>query len=43
MRAPIGDFDNARPAPDCLDQLTDPVAAAVRSWQGEVPADQLLY
>ncbi|EST19693.1 YbaK/EbsC family protein [Streptomyces niveus] len=43
MRAPIGDFDNARPAPDCLDQLTEPVAAAVRSWQGEVPADQLLY
>ncbi|MET9552431.1 YbaK/EbsC family protein [Streptomyces sp. NPDC006645] len=43
MRAPIGDFDNALPAADCLDQLTAPVAAAVRSWQGEVPADQLLY
>ncbi|MBT2445067.1 YbaK/EbsC family protein [Streptomyces sp. ISL-36] len=43
MRAPIGDFDHAVPAPDCLDQLTEPVAAAVRAWQGVVPADQLLY
>ncbi|MFF3316332.1 YbaK/EbsC family protein [Streptomyces sp. NPDC003035] len=43
MRAPIGDFDNAVPAPDCLDQLTEPVAAAVRAWQGAVPVDQLLY
>ncbi|WP_329123239.1 YbaK/EbsC family protein [Streptomyces sp. NBC_01353] len=43
MRAPIGDFDNAVPAPECLDQLTEPVAAAVRAWQGAVPADQLLY
>ncbi|MFE5629964.1 YbaK/EbsC family protein [Streptomyces sp. NPDC056543] len=43
MRAPIGDFDNAVPAPDCLDLLTKPVAAAVRAWQGSVPADQLLY
>jgi prolyl-tRNA editing enzyme YbaK/EbsC (Cys-tRNA(Pro) deacylase) len=43
MRAPIGDFDNVVPAPDCLDQLTEPVAAAVRAWQGAVPADQLLY
>ncbi|MEU9994506.1 YbaK/EbsC family protein [Streptomyces sp. NPDC050848] len=43
MRAPIGDFDNAVPARDCLDQLTEPVAAAVRAWQGTVPADQLLY
>lgn len=43
MRAPIGDFTNAVPAPDCLDQLPEPVAAAVRAWQGTVPADQLLY
>ncbi|MFE5938488.1 YbaK/EbsC family protein [Streptomyces sp. NPDC056470] len=43
MRAPIGDFENAVPAPDCLDLLTEPVAAAVRAWQGSVPADQLLY
>ncbi|MYS06488.1 hypothetical protein GTW71_08575 [Streptomyces sp. SID6041] len=43
MRAPIGDFTDARPAPDCLDLLTAPVAAAVRTWSGPVPADQLLY
>ncbi len=43
MRAPIGDFDDARPAPDCLDLLTAPVAEAVRAWQGDVPADQLIY
>ncbi|MEU3690691.1 YbaK/EbsC family protein [Streptomyces narbonensis] len=43
MRAPIGDFDNARPAADCLDELTGPVAAAVRAWHGAVPADQLVY
>ncbi|MFB7369933.1 YbaK/EbsC family protein [Streptomyces sp. NPDC056222] len=43
MRAPIGDFDNAVPAPECLDRLTEPVAAAVRAWRGAVPADQLLY
>ncbi|MEU7030796.1 YbaK/EbsC family protein [Streptomyces sp. NPDC046275] len=43
MRAPIGDFDDVRPAPDCLDLLTAPVAAAVRTWSGAVPADQLLY
>ncbi|MFJ8294315.1 hypothetical protein ACIQ9R_00440 [Streptomyces sp. NPDC094447] len=43
MRAPIGDFAEARPAPDCLDLLTAPVAAAVRSWTGPVPADRLLY
>ncbi|WP_330176992.1 YbaK/EbsC family protein [Streptomyces sp. NBC_01498] len=43
MRAPIGDFEHARPAPDCLGLLTGPVAAAVRAWRGEVPAEQLLY
>ncbi|OKK03269.1 prolyl-tRNA synthetase [Streptomyces sp. CB03234] len=43
MRAPIGDFDNARPVPDCLDQLTAPVAEAVRAWRGTVSADQMLY
>lgn len=43
MRAPIGNFDTAVPAPDALDRLTAPVAAAVRGWQGPVPADQLLY
>ena len=43
MRAPIGDFDHATPAPDCLDELTDPVAAAVRAWSGGVPADRILH
>ncbi|MGW0736786.1 YbaK/EbsC family protein [Streptomyces sp. NPDC002851] len=43
MRAPIGDFDNARPAPDCLDELTAPVAEAVRHWRGSIPAEQLIY
>ncbi|WP_406002121.1 YbaK/EbsC family protein [Streptomyces sp. NBC_00829] len=43
MRAPIGHFDEARPAADCLDELTRPVADAVRAWQGTVPAGQLIY
>ncbi|MEU1179094.1 YbaK/EbsC family protein [Streptomyces sp. NPDC005820] len=43
MRAPIGDFDTATPAPDCLDELTAPVADAVRNWAGSVPAEQILY
>ncbi|MEU7055860.1 YbaK/EbsC family protein [Streptomyces sp. NPDC046197] len=43
MRAPIGNFDHAAPAPDCLDELTPPVADAVRHWRGSVPADQIVY
>ncbi|MEV0556982.1 YbaK/EbsC family protein [Streptomyces sp. NPDC050597] len=43
MRAPIGQFDDATPAPDCLDTLTGPVADAVRQWRGSVPADQIVY
>ncbi|MGW7236309.1 YbaK/EbsC family protein [Streptomyces sp. NPDC054804] len=43
MRAPIGDFDTATPAPDCLDELTAPVADAVRHWSGAVPAEQIIY
>ncbi|MCL7376616.1 YbaK/EbsC family protein [Streptomyces sp. 35G-GA-8] len=43
MRAPLGNFDNARPAPDCLEELTPPVADAVRAWRGDVPAEQLVY
>ncbi|WP_217551854.1 YbaK/EbsC family protein [Streptomyces sp. GbtcB6] len=43
MRAPIGDFDTAVPAPDCLDELTAPVADAVRRWTGAVPADRIVY
>ncbi|MET7651716.1 MULTISPECIES: YbaK/EbsC family protein [unclassified Streptomyces] len=43
MRAPIGNFDTAVPAPACLDELTGPVADAVRHWSGSVPADQLVH
>ncbi|AXG76696.1 YbaK/EbsC family protein [Streptomyces paludis] len=43
MRAPLGDFDHARPAPECLDLLTAPVADAVRGWRGDVPAEQLVF
>lgn len=43
MRTPIGPFDNALPAPDCLAELTPPVARAVGGWTGDVPAAQILY
>ncbi|MFJ6780534.1 YbaK/EbsC family protein [Streptomyces yangpuensis] len=43
MRAPIGPFDNAVPAPDCLAELVAPVAGAVAGWSGDVPAEQILY
>ncbi|OSC71712.1 hypothetical protein B5181_05655, partial [Streptomyces sp. 4F] len=43
MHAPIGNFDSAEPAPDALDELTRPVADAVRHWRGSVPADQIVY
>ncbi|MDG9726153.1 MULTISPECIES: YbaK/EbsC family protein [unclassified Streptomyces] len=43
MHAPIGNFDNATPAPESLDELTRPVADAVRHWSGSVPADQIVY
>ncbi|MER5474576.1 YbaK/EbsC family protein [Streptomyces sp. NPDC002935] len=43
MRAPIGHFDHAVPAPDCLDELTRPVADAVREWRGGTPAEQFVY
>ncbi|MFD6415169.1 YbaK/EbsC family protein [Streptomyces sp. NPDC060194] len=43
MHAPLGHFDRAVPAPDCLDELTAPVADAVRHWRGSVPAEQIVY
>ncbi|MEU6388204.1 YbaK/EbsC family protein [Streptomyces sp. NPDC046939] len=43
MRAPLGTFDDARPAPDALDLLTRPVADAVRHWRGTVPARELVH
>ena len=41
MDAPIGHFDTATPG--CLDELTRPVADAVRHWSGSVPADRIVY
>jgi len=43
MTAPIGNFDEARPAADVLELLAPPVAAALAAWQGEVPAEQLIH
>ncbi|MER5941087.1 YbaK/EbsC family protein [Streptomyces sp. NPDC001928] len=43
MDAPIGNFDSATAAPDCLDELIGPVADAVRNWHGSVPAEQIVH
>ncbi|MDF3299603.1 YbaK/EbsC family protein [Streptomyces tropicalis] len=43
MRAPIGDFEHAAPAPDRLDDLVGPVADALRGWRGSVPAERIVY
>ncbi|MCK1819025.1 YbaK/EbsC family protein [Streptomyces sp. XM83C] len=43
MDVPIGNFDRATPALECLDELVAPVADAVRRWNGSVPADRILY
>ncbi|QEU95922.1 YbaK/EbsC family protein [Streptomyces kanamyceticus] len=43
MRAPLGDFDVVHPAPDVLDLLVAPVAAAVRAWAGPVRAEELVH
>ncbi|MEU4494037.1 YbaK/EbsC family protein [Streptomyces sp. NPDC023998] len=43
MRAPIGNFTDARPAVDCLDLLVRPVADAVRAWSGDIPVEQLIH
>ncbi|ADI11938.1 hypothetical protein SBI_08820 [Streptomyces bingchenggensis BCW-1] len=36
-------FDDHRPAVECLDLLTAPVADALRAWRGPVPVEQVLY
>lgn len=36
-------FDDARPAVECLDLLTAPVADALRTWRGPLPVEQVLY
>ncbi|MER5461845.1 YbaK/EbsC family protein [Streptomyces sp. NPDC002668] len=43
MRAPIGSFDDARAAVDCLGLLPRPVADAISRWSGDVPLEQLIY
>lgn len=43
MRAPVGSFDDVRPARDCLGLLTAPVADAVRNRQGDVPLHDLVH
>lgn len=43
MRAPIGSFENACPAADRLDLLTEPVAAAVTEGWGGVPAEHVIH
>ncbi|MEU3742970.1 YbaK/EbsC family protein [Streptomyces sp. NPDC032198] len=43
MRAPMGNFDDVRPAPEVLGLLVAPVADAVRGWSGTVPAEQVLH
>ncbi|HEY9331369.1 MAG TPA: YbaK/EbsC family protein [Streptomyces sp.] len=43
MRAPIGSFEDARPASDRLELLTAPVARAVGEGWGGVPAEQVIH
>ncbi|MEW1748608.1 YbaK/EbsC family protein [Streptomyces angustmyceticus] len=43
MPVPMDAFDDVRPAVQCLDLLPDPVAAALRSWSGSVPVEELRF
>ncbi|MDX3232698.1 YbaK/EbsC family protein [Streptomyces sp. ME19-01-6] len=43
MSTPMDAFDDPRPAVECLDLLTAPVADALRAWRGPVPVEQVLY
>ncbi|GES27795.1 YbaK/EbsC family protein [Streptomyces angustmyceticus] len=43
MPVPMDAFDEVRPAVRCLDLLSDPVAAAIRSWSGSVPVEELRF
>ncbi|QHC24183.1 YbaK/EbsC family protein [Streptomyces sp. GS7] len=43
MPVPMDAFDDVRPAAECLDLLTGPVAAAIRDWRGSVPVRELRY
>ncbi|MET7902817.1 YbaK/EbsC family protein [Streptomyces sp. NPDC005355] len=43
MSTPMDAFDEVRPAVECLDLLTAPVAEALRQWSGSEPVEQVLY
>ncbi|MDX3853576.1 YbaK/EbsC family protein [Streptomyces sp. AK02-01A] len=43
MRAPLGNFDNARPATESLELLPRPVADAVRARQDDIPAERIVF
>ncbi|MFD8327936.1 YbaK/EbsC family protein [Streptomyces lydicus] len=43
MPVPMDAFDDVRPATECLELLTGPVAAAIRTWSGSVPVQELRY
>lgn len=43
MRAPLGNFADARPATECLGELVEPVARALRTWSGDTPAESVVY
>ncbi|BDM70631.1 hypothetical protein HEK616_41180 [Streptomyces nigrescens] len=43
MPVPMDAFDEVRPAVECLDQLTEPVAAAIRAWSGSVPVEEFRF
>ncbi|PBC86674.1 Cys-tRNA(Pro) deacylase, prolyl-tRNA editing enzyme YbaK/EbsC [Streptomyces sp. 2224.1] len=43
MPVPMDAFDEIRPAVECLDLLTAPVADALRSWSGSVPVEEVRF
>ncbi|MDT0458508.1 YbaK/EbsC family protein [Streptomyces sp. DSM 41527] len=43
MPVPMDAFDEVRPAVECLDLLTAPVAEALRSWSGSVPVEEVRF
>ncbi|KUJ66485.1 hypothetical protein ACZ90_35755 [Streptomyces albus subsp. albus] len=43
MSTPMDAFDDARPAVERLDLLTEPVAGALREWRGSVPVEEVLH
>ncbi|MGX1760594.1 YbaK/EbsC family protein [Streptomyces lydicus] len=43
MSVPMEAFDEVRPAVECLDLLTAPVADALRAWSGSVPVEEVCF